>query len=144
MYIDNFYTSPILVKGLYDRGVHLGCIRIEVPDKISSLKKELSRKYVSHGAGSYVRDKLCVYTVWKDTKCVSIMSNKYPGHSESKVTRNVKDKHGKNEEKKVPIPIIVYTYNRFMNGVDRSETYKILQSSSTNQKILEDFVSTLH
>lgn len=64
---------------------------------------------------------MCVYAVWKNTKCVTVMSNEHPGHSENKVTRNVKDKDGKNAKKEVPIPAIIYSYNRFMIGVDRSD-----------------------
>ena len=30
---------------------------------------------MSQGDGAYVRDGVCVYAVWKDTKCVSVMSN---------------------------------------------------------------------
>lgn len=92
---------------------------------------------MSRGEGSYVRDGVCVYAVWKDTKCVSVMSNEHPGHSESKVTRNVKDKDGVNQKKEVPIPAII---NRFMNGVDRSDqlikNYNILRQTRKYWKTL--------
>ena len=95
LYIDNFYTSPTLVSDLYDLGIHvtgtLDCTRTGVPAEIPSLKKQMAKKSVSRGEGAYVRDGVCVYAVWKDTKCVSVMSNEHPGHSESKVTRNVKE-----------------------------------------------------
>ncbi len=119
LYIDNFYTSPTLVNDQYIQGVHvtgtLDCTRVGVPSEVSVLKKKFSPKTIPRGNGSYVRDGNCVYTVWKDTKCVSVMSNEFPGHSESKVIRNVKDKDGKTEKKEVPIPVIIYNYNRFMN-----------------------------
>ena len=85
LYSDNFYTSPILVTTLYDLGVHvtgtLDHTRIGVPAEISQLKMDLGRKSASRGEGAYVRDKNCVYAVWK---CVTVMSNEYPGT----VTRN--------------------------------------------------------
>ena len=72
--------------------------------------------------GAYVRDGVCVYAVQKDTKFVSVMSNGHLGHSESKVTRNVKDKE--NQKKEVPIPAIVY-YNRSTQSLPLpfSQTY---------------------
>ena len=100
----------------------------------------MAKKSVSQGDGAYVRDGVCVYAVWKDTKCVSVMSNEHPGHSESKVTRNVKDKDGVNQKKEVPIPAIVYCYNRFMNSVDRSDqlikNYNILRQTKKYWKTL--------
>ena len=142
LYIDNFYTSPIL--DLYGLGVHvtgtLDCSRVGVPAEISDLKKQLARKSVSRGDGAYVRDGVSVFAVWKDTKCVSVMSNEHPGHSESTVTRNVKGDAGVNEKKDVPIPIIVYNYNRFMNGVDRSDQlikyYNVLRQTHKYWKTL--------
>ena len=141
LYIDNFFTSPTLVSDLYDLGVHatgtLDCTRTGVPAEIPSLKKEMAKKFVRRGDGAYVRDGVCIYAVWKDTECVSVMSNEHPGHYESKVTRNVKDKDGVNQKKEVPIPAIVYSYNRFMNSVDRSDqlikNYNILHQTSTGR-----------
>lgn len=137
LYIDNFYASPILLSDLYGLGVHvtgtLDCTRIGVPTDFASLKKQMAKKSVSQGEGAYVRDGVCVYAVWKDTKCVSVMSNEHPGNSESTVTRNVKDKNGVNQKKEVPIPAIVYNYNRFMNGEDWSDqlikNYNILRQT---------------
>lgn len=43
LYIDNFYTSPILVKDLFGVGVHatgLDCTRTGVPAVISSVKSD--------------------------------------------------------------------------------------------------------
>lgn len=81
-----------------------------------------------------------MHAVWKDTKCVTVMSNEHPGHSENKVTRNVKDKDGKNAKKEVPIPAIIYSYNRFMNGVDRSDqlikNYNVLRKTRKYWKTL--------
>ena len=144
LYINNFYTSPTLVADLYNLCVHvtgtLDCTRIGVPTEISSLKKQLARKSVSRGEGAYVRDGVCVYAVWKDTKCVTVMSNEHPGHSESTVTRNVKDKDGVNQKKEVPIPAIVYSYNRYMNGADQSDqlikNYNILHQTKKYWKTL--------
>lgn len=58
----------------------------------------------------------CVCSV-EDTKCVSVVSNEHPGHTESshKKCKRV------NPKKEVPIAAIVYIYNHFMNCVDQSD-----------------------
>ena len=144
LYTDNFYTSPTLVTDLYEEGVHctgtLECSRVGVPHKISDLKTKLSKKSVPRGEGNYVRNGICAYAVWKDTKCVAVMSSEFPGHSETTVSRNVKQKDGKAIKMDVPIPSIVYNYNRFMNGVDHSDQminyYNILRQTKKYWKTL--------
>ena len=144
LYIDNFYTSPTLVTDLYKDGIHctgtLDCKRRGVPAQVYALKKDLSKKSVPRGKGVYVRDGICAYTVWKDTKCVALMSSEHPGHSETTVARNVKQVDGKTEKIAIPIPSIIYSYNRFMNGVDRSDQmikyYNILRQTKKYWKTL--------
>ncbi len=144
LYIDNFYTSPTLVTDLYKNGIHctgtLDCTRIGVPSQVYGLKKNLAKKSIPRGKGNYVRDGVCAYAIWKDTKCVAVMSSEHPGHSETTVTRNVTQEDGKNEKMPVPIPSIVYNYNRFMNGVDRSDQmikyYNILSQTKKYWKTL--------
>ena len=96
---------------LYQKGVHvtgtLDCSRIGVPSEIYDLKKEYSKSKVIRGDGAYVRDGIKVFSVWRDTKCVCVMSSEHPGHSakcvcvmssehpghsETTVERNIKDK----------------------------------------------------
>ena len=128
LYLDNFYH------------IFLDPKRKGVPSEISSLKKNLAKSNVLRGEGAYIRDDVCSYSVWKDTKCVAVMSSEYPGHSETTVVRNVKNKDGKNEKKDVPIPSAIYNYNRFMNGVDRSDQlinyYNVLRQTKKYWKTL--------
>ena len=67
------------------------------------------------------------------------MANEHPGHSEETVTRNVK-RDGVTEKKEVPIPVMIYNYNRFMNGVDRSDQlikyYNVLRQTQKYWKTL--------
>ena len=39
------------------------------------------------------------YAVWRDTKCVTVMSTEFPGHSERTVLRTMKSNNDKFEEK---------------------------------------------
>ncbi len=144
LYIDNFYTSPVLVLDLYKECIHvtgtLDCSRIGVPSEIKELKKYYSRKNVLRGDGAYIRDDVCVYAVWRDTKCVVVLSNEHAGHSETKVTRNIKDKRGATTKQDVPIPATVFSYNRYMGGVDRSDqlikNYNVLRQTKKYWKTL--------
>ena len=144
LYVDNFYTSPILVSDLYSQGVHvtgtIGSGRIGVPPEVGDLKQVYSKASACRGDGAYVRDGIKVFSVWKDTKCVCVLSSEHPGHSSISVERNVKDKGGKSQKKDVPIPIIVYNYNKYMNGVDRSDQlikyYNILRQTKKYWKTL--------
>ena len=81
-----------------------------------------------------------MYSVWKDTKCISVLSTKHPGHSENKVQRNTKDSEGHHCKKDVPIPETVYHYNRYMGGVDRSDQlikyYNVLRQTKRYWKTL--------
>ena len=52
---------------------------------------------------------------------ICLKRKSFPGHSEHTVLGNVKSKNGKFEKNPVPIPISIYNYNKFMNGVDCSD-----------------------
>ena len=56
--------------------------------------KVLSIQYSSmpRGSGIYMRDNEVVYTVWKDTKCVTVGTNHHPGYFDTTVERNWKEK----------------------------------------------------
>ena len=44
------------------------------------------------GDGAYIRDGVLSYAVWRETKCVTVMSTEFPGHPEHTVLRTVKSK----------------------------------------------------
>ena len=144
LYVDNFYTSPTLISDLYSLGVHvtgtLDSSRIGVHKEVSLLKKKFSSQSVPRGQGVYIRDGIHAYAIWKDTKCISVMSSEHPGHSDQKVVRNCKDKDGKRLKQDVPIPIMVQKYNCFMSGVDRSDQmikyYNVLRQTKKYWKTL--------
>ena len=129
---------------LYKDGIRcsgtLDCTHRGVPAQVHNLKKDLSKKSVPRGKGVYVRDCICAYTVWKDTKCVAVMSSEHPGHSETTVARNVKQVDGKTEKMAISIPSIIYSYNIFMNVVDCSDQmikyYNILRQMKKYWKTL--------
>ena len=111
-----------------------------MPKQVSVLKRKFSSQSVPRGQGVYIRDGILAYAIWKDTKCVSVMSSEHPGHSTQMVTRNCKDKDGKRLKQDVPIPVMVYEYNCFMSGVDGSDQmikyYNVLRQTKKYWKTL--------
>ena len=143
IYMDNFYTSPVLIDDLYQMGTHgtgtLKTNRTGVPDEVCELNRTLSKK--PRGSGVYVRasNSEAVYSVRKDTKCVTVLTSEHPGHSQGTVTGNWKE-DGQRKKKDVPIPLPVYNYNKYMGGVDRSDqllkNYQILRQTKKYWKTL--------
>ena len=74
------------------------------------IKEALDKKHVQRGTGFYVRpkDSRTAYIVWKNSKCVTVMTTVYPGHSISTVKRRVKNTStGLSQTQDVSIPITV-------------------------------------
>ena len=144
IYVDNFYTSPTLGSHLFDHSTHitgtLDRTRVGVPDEVKDLWANMSHRATTRGSGGYVRVGSLVYAVWKDTKCIVVMSTSHPGHSMNTVLRNCKDSDGKHQKIPVPIPEPVYQYNRYMGGVDCSDQlikyYNVLRQTKKYWKTL--------
>ena len=90
---------------------------------MKNLKVALCSKSVRRREGYYIRvkDSASVYTVWKDTKSITVLSTAYLGHSENKVKRRVKTASGATQVQHVPIPLPIEKYNAYMGGVDMSD-----------------------
>jgi len=79
-----------------------------------------------------------VYSAWKDTKTIVVLSTEHPGHSEHIVKHNTKTRSGSHEKKDVPIPEPVFHYNKLMGGVDKSDQLIHYYNVLRQIKILED------
>ena len=93
---------------------------------VQRVKEALDKKHVGCGIGFYVqpKDSGTAYIVWKDSKCVTVMTTAYPRHSSSTVKRRVKNTStGLSQTQDVPIPIAVEKYNSYMGGVDKLDQY---------------------
>ena len=73
----------------------------------TEVKTRLECRDILRGTGYYIRlaGSREVYTLWKDTKCVAVLSNAYPGHSQDTVRKRVKCRTGFTEVQEVPIPL---------------------------------------
>ena len=97
-----------------------------IPQEVQCLKEALDKNHVQRGTGFYFRpkDSRTAYVVWKDSKCVTVMTTAYPGHSISTVKRRVKNTStGLSQTQDVPIPVAIEKYNSYMGGVDKSDQY---------------------
>ena len=101
LFIDNFYTSPALLPALKQLGIGTtGTFKLsrrEVPESVQSLVQALTHYHVPRGTGYYIRpqDSNTVYVCWRDKKCITMLSNSYPGHVDGTAKRRSKDHTGK-------------------------------------------------
>ena len=87
-FIDNFHTSPALVKSMKERGigttVTLRTDRRGIPESGLQLRIAMMCSDVPHGTGYYIHVGEEVYIGWKDSSCVTLLSNNYPGHTDGR------------------------------------------------------------
>lgn len=111
IYMDNYYTSPQLLRDLHQQRTYgtgtVASNRKSLPKQIKELVSVYSNK--PRGSGIYVRDTEVVYTVWKDTKCVTVGSTEHAGHAEGLVSRNWKDKDNNKQKKMYPYHFLFTT-----------------------------------
>ena len=130
LFIDNFYTSPVLLEKLLEYGIvgtgTLNVTRRNVPREVVAMQKAVEKHSVLHGTGYFFRshDSKITFCVWHDTKTLAMASNAFSGHSENTVVRRVKDStSGSSISKEVPCPIMLTKCNKSMGGVDKSDQY---------------------
>ena len=108
VFFDYFYTSPTLLHSLKERGIGatgtLTTNRRGVPKSVVQLKNALNRSDVPRGTGYYIRDTDDVYVCWRDKKCVTVLSNVYPGHSDVSVSRRGRN-HQSGEYETMDLPL---------------------------------------
>ena len=80
--------------------------------------KTFSKKYERGQSVTYYTAD-CALTGWMDNRGVSILSNMDNGTTLGTCERRVKDPiTQRSERKRIPVPQVVKTYNRYMGGVD--------------------------
>lgn len=135
LYFDNFYTSVKLVKDLFLAGTPSTGTAAEnrkgFPD---SMKKgsEWAKK-LDRGSMRWERDGVCLAQQWKDNRPVTILSSIENANDFIRVERNEKvDNQWTRRE--VRQPKAISNYNKYMNGVDRSD--QLLSKSNALQKCM--------
>ena len=126
IYMDNFYTSPVLLEDLFEKGTYatgtMAKNRKGFPEEVKEMMAEYNKK--PRGSGIYVRDKEIVERYQMCGCRVKSTSRAFRGC-------NWKE-NAERKKKDMPIPIPIYNYNKFMGGVDHSDQmikyYKALYS----------------
>ncbi|XP_031159986.1 piggyBac transposable element-derived protein 4-like [Sander lucioperca] len=140
VFVDNFYTSPILFRDLLLKRIWAcGTIRtnrIGFPrSKVNILVSKSPR-----GSIRWIRNDSLLFVQWRDTRDVFLCSTLHTAHAEDTVQRRVKAADGQWQLKDVSVPPVVQDYNRCMGGVDHSDAligyYKVLHKTQRWYKTL--------
>lgn len=85
---EDLYASEVYCTGTFRAD------RRDIPDEVKNLKEEISGCNIEHGTGYYIHfeESPVVYTCWRDTRPVCVMSTAYPGHFENTVLCKKVDK----------------------------------------------------
>ena len=136
LYVDNFYTSFPLFKDLFAQGVPAtGTIsekRRGFPDALKKGVPWVPNK--NRGAMRWVRDPPCLVLQWVDSKVVSLLSTIERANDHGFVNRKRKDDDVW-AIREVQQPKVIANYNKYMNGVDRSD--QILATNTVLRKTMK-------
>ena len=122
LYLDNYYTSPQLVRDLFLHGtpsVGTGkLIRVGIPKCMKNVKEWAKRK--QRGSPRWSRESGILYLQWVDSKPVTLLTTLGSANEAVSCTRRTK-RNGRFQKVSVPQPLDIHRYNQYMNAVDRSD-----------------------
>ncbi|XP_067226594.1 piggyBac transposable element-derived protein 4-like [Chanodichthys erythropterus] len=134
LYMDNFYTSPKLLRDLFAMKFDgCGTYRDNRKDCPRNAANSLSKKS-ARGSIRWIRDGALVFVKWMDTREVSVCSTIHAAYSGDAVQRRVKSQ-GTWRTKTIPCPAPVTAYNQHMGGVDLSD--QLIQYYTTQHKTMK-------
>ncbi|XP_039521764.1 piggyBac transposable element-derived protein 4-like [Pimephales promelas] len=134
VYMDDFYTSPKLLKDLFAMKFGAcGTYRDNRKDCPRNAANSLSNKS-ARGSIRWIRDGPLVFVKWMDTREVSVCSTIHSAYMGDTAERRVKTQDTW-RTKTFPCPAPVTAYNQHMGGVDLSD--QLLQYNTTQQKTMK-------
>ena len=135
LYFDNFYTSPKLVKDLYELQIPSCGTAAEnrraFPEAMKRGKEWARGK--DRGAMRWVRDGQCLALQWKDNRPVTMLTSIHTANDFVHVSRKEKTAN-RWQNIRVKQPKSIDDYNAYMNGVDRSD--QIIGKSTALRKCM--------
>ena len=136
LFVDNFYSSVTLFKDLFAQGTAAtGTIMETRKDFPASLKN--SKRWArgkEKGAMRWERDPPCLALQWVDNKVVSLLTT--IDNANGKVLANRRSRtNGVWRTKVVSQPKTISNYNKYMNGVDRSD--QMLATNNVSRKSMK-------
>ena len=137
LYIDNFYTSSVLVKYLFQQGVPTtGTIRENsraFPQNLKNGAQWSKASNVQRGSMRWDRDPPILALQWLDNKVVSLLTTIESANDSLQVNCKTKTA-GVWSTNVVQQPQAIASYNQYMNAVDRSD--QILATHSVSRKCM--------
>ncbi len=122
LYVDNFYTSPLLFnKLLKNHTAACGTIRTNREGFPRTTNNDLPKK-PERGDMRWIRKGNLLFARWMDTKVVNVCSTFHKAYSGATVLRRVKRPDGHWHRAPVDVPDVSRDYNINMGGVDLSDT----------------------
>ena len=143
LYVDNFYTSPILFKDLFEQKTSAcGTVRENRRGFPKTMINAMQGKD-KRGTIRWIRDGNLLFVKWKDTRDVTMLSTINSACGGETVQRKVKNNATRVfERREIPIPAAVKDYNKQMGGVDLSDqlihswSYQVLHKTRKWYKTL--------
>ena len=118
VYIDNFFTSILLLKELRESSINVvGTIRTNRKQYPKALQNKNLLKQMNRGDFHTAASETTVCTVWRDTKHVSFLSNVHSSHGNCTISRKLR----KGGQVNLPCPPCAVDYNKNMGAVDRHD-----------------------
>ncbi len=119
LYVDNYYTSPILFLKLYQNGINCcGTARTNrkhYPAELTYKASEATK--FDRGFYDYRACGPLLACAWKDKKIINFLTTKHVAEDRTTVTRTARD----GSQKEITCPPCLPNYQEFMRGVDLSD-----------------------
>uniref|UniRef100_A0A8C6SQI7 PiggyBac transposable element-derived protein domain-containing protein n=1 Tax=Neogobius melanostomus TaxID=47308 RepID=A0A8C6SQI7_9GOBI len=132
LYVDNFYTSPLLFLDLSAKNTGAcGTIRKTRSGFPLTVQNDLPKK-AQRGEVRWLREDKLLFLKWMDKREVTLCSSMHKAYSGKTIKRKVKEQ-GVWQTTQVPCPDAVVDYNKWMGGVDLSDAllkyYRVQQKT---------------
>ena len=118
LYTDNYYTSPILYKSLYEKGINAcGTMRPNrrgFPPELVHKRKDEARGFYDYRSNGPL-----LAAVWFDRRFIYFLSTMHSAESSTPVTVKRTNQDGSRND--VPCPPLLPDYQQYMRGVDRGD-----------------------
>ena len=119
LYVDNYYTSPLLFLKLYQNGINAcGTARVNrkhYPAELAYKASEATK--LDRGFYDYRACGPLLACAWKDKKVIHFLTTKHVAEAETSVSRTARD----GSQQDISCPPCLPDYQEFMRGVDLSD-----------------------